>query len=35
MDEMQGFSYVDINGENLLAELHWYEEPSVGRVEFK
>jgi hypothetical protein len=31
----KGLGYVDVNGESLLAELHWYEEPSTGRVEFK
>jgi hypothetical protein len=31
----KGFGYVNVDGESLLAELHWYEEPNVGRVEFK
>ena len=31
----KGFGYVDYDGESFLAEIHWYEEPSVGRVEFK
>lgn len=31
----KGIGYVDYNGESYKAELHWYEEPSVGRVEFK
>jgi hypothetical protein len=31
----KGFGYIDVNGENMLAEVHWYEEPSVGRVKFK
>ena len=31
----KGFGYIDVYGESLLAELHWYEEPSVGRVDFK
>ena len=31
----KGFGYVDYDGESFLADLHWYEEPTVGRVEFK
>ena len=31
----KGIGYVDYDGESYKAELHWYEEPSVGRVEFK
>lgn len=31
----KGFGYVDYQGESFKAELHWYEEPSVGRVEWK
>ena len=31
----KGLGYVDYDGESFLAELHWYEEPSVGRVEYK
>lgn len=31
----KGFGYVDIDGESLLAELHWYYEPTVGKVKFK
>lgn len=31
----KGIGYVDYEGESYKAELHWYEEPSVGRVEFK
>ena len=27
--------YVDYHGESYKADLHWYEEPSVGRVEWK
>ena len=28
----KGYGYVDIDGESLLAELHWYEEPTIGKV---
>lgn len=31
----KGVGYVDYDGESYKAELHWYEEPSVGRVEYK
>ena len=31
----KGFGYVDYEGESYRAELHWYEEPSVGRHEWK
>ena len=31
----KGIGYVDLDGESYMAELHGYEEPSVGRVEFK
>jgi len=31
----KGIGYVDYHGESYKVELHWYEEPSVGRVEFK
>lgn len=31
----KGIGYVDYDGESYRSELHWYEEPSVGRVEFK
>ena len=31
----KGFGYVDYEGESFLVDLHWYEEPTVGRVEFK
>ena len=39
-DEMKwqkkkGFGYVNYEGESYKVELHWYEEPSVGKVEFK
>ena len=31
----KGYGNIDVSGEDFLAELHWYEEPSVGRVAFK
>lgn len=31
----KGIGYVDFDGESYKAELHWYEEPTVGKVEFK
>ena len=31
----KGIGYVDYDGESYKCELHWYEEPSAGRVEFK
>lgn len=31
----KGIGYIDYNGESYKAELHWYQEPSVGRVEWK
>ena len=31
----KGFAYLDYMGESWKAELHWYEEPTVGRVEVK
>lgn len=31
----KGIGYVDYFNESYKAELHWYEEPSIGRVEFK
>lgn len=31
----KGLGYVDIDGESVLVELHWYTEPSVGEVDFK
>ena len=33
--KVKGLGYVDYHGESYKAELHWYEEPSVGRVEWK
>ena len=31
----KGFGYVDFEGESYHAELHWYEEPTAGRHEWK
>lgn len=31
----KGFGYLDYEGESYKAEVHWYEEPTVGRVKFK
>ena len=34
-DEWQkkkGFGFIDYNDESVMVELHWYEEPSVGKV---
>ena len=31
----KGLGYVDYDGESFMAELHWYEEPTVGRVKWK
>jgi hypothetical protein len=31
----KGIGYLDYLGESNKAELHWYEEPTVGQVEFK
>ena len=31
----KGFGYIDYHGESYLADIHWYEEPSVGRVDYK
>ena len=33
--KVKGIGYVDYDGESYKAELHWFEEPSVGRVEWK
>lgn len=33
--KMKGFGYVDHNGESLKAELHWYQEPTIGKVMWK
>lgn len=31
----KGIGYVEYDGESYRVELHWYEEPTVGRVRFK
>ncbi len=31
----KGIGIVDYHGENYRANIHWYEEPSIGRVKFK
>lgn len=31
----KGIGFIDYYGESAQAEVHWYEEPSVGRVKFK
>jgi hypothetical protein len=31
----KGLGYLDYKGESYKAEIHWYEEPTVGRVELK
>lgn len=31
----KGIGFIDYYGESARAEVHWYEEPSVGRVKFK
>jgi SPP1 gp7 family putative phage head morphogenesis protein len=33
--KVKGIGYVDYHGENYKVNLHWYQEPSVGRVEWK
>lgn len=33
--KQKGFGYVEFEGESFKAELHWYEESSVGRVKWK
>ena len=33
--KVKGYGYLDHDGETLKSELHWYQEPSVGRVDFK
>ena len=33
--KVKGFGYVDDNGESYKAELHWYQEPTVGKVKMK
>lgn len=31
----KGYGYVDLDGESVLVELHWYQEPTAGKVDFK
>lgn len=31
----KGVGYIDYYGESVKADVHWYEEPGVGRVKFK
>jgi hypothetical protein len=33
--KVKGVGYVDYHGESYKVNLHWYEEPSVGRVDWK
>lgn len=33
--KMKGRGWLDIDGSNEYAEVHWYEEPSVGKFDFK
>lgn len=33
--KVKGIGYIDYHGESYKVNLHWYEEPSVGRVEWK
>ena len=33
--KVKGFGYIDLNGESYKAELHWYQEPTVGKVLWK
>lgn len=33
--KMKGIGTVDINGKNEIEEIHWYEEPTVGKVRLK
>ena len=33
--KVKGFGYVDYDGDSLKAELHWFQEPSAGEVEWK
>lgn len=33
--KVKGIGYIDYHGESYKAALHWYEELSVGRVEWK
>ena len=33
--KMKGIGYAEYDGESVRAEVHWYEEPNVGRCKFK
>ena len=33
--KVKGLGYVDFYGESYKAELHWYQEPTVGKVDWK
>jgi hypothetical protein len=33
--KIKGIDYVDNDGDSFRAELHWYEEKSIGKVKFK
>jgi len=33
--KMKGFGYLNVDGESRKADVHWYEEDNVGRVDFK
>ena len=33
--KVKGFGYVDYEDESYKAEIHWYQEPTIGKVEFK
>ena len=33
--KVKGRAYLDLGGEYIYSEIHWYEEPSIGKVEIK
>ena len=33
--KVKGIGFLDVDGESYKAELHWYQEPSVGKVDWK
>jgi len=33
--KVKGLGYVDFESESYKAEIHWYQEPTIGKVEFK
>ena len=33
--KVKGIGYIDYHGESYKADLHWYQEPSVGKVDWK